>query len=80
MKVKCKQECRNFDGVKTMAFTKGNVYDVIEQTDCNYVIIDDNKEKELFFRLDAMFDIIQICYKTNKPCEHNCEGLCKESC
>lgn len=22
----------------------------------------------------------QICYKTNKPCEHNCKGLCKESC
>jgi protein gp37 len=22
----------------------------------------------------------QICYKTDKPCEHNCKGLCKESC
>lgn len=22
----------------------------------------------------------QICYKTNEPCKHNCQGLCKESC
>lgn len=22
----------------------------------------------------------QICYKTNEPCKHNCNGLCKESC
>jgi len=21
----------------------------------------------------------QICYKNNKPCKYNCEGLCKES-
>lgn len=21
----------------------------------------------------------QICYKTNKPCEYNCQGLCRES-
>lgn len=20
------------------------------------------------------------CYKTNEPCKHNCDGLCKESC
>lgn len=23
---------------------------------------------------------INICYKTNMPCKHNCNGLCKESC
>lgn len=22
----------------------------------------------------------KICYKTNKPCKFDCEGLCKESC
>jgi len=22
----------------------------------------------------------QICYKSNEPCKHNCQGLCKESC
>jgi len=22
----------------------------------------------------------QICYKSNEPCNHNCSGLCKESC
>ena len=22
----------------------------------------------------------EICYKSNQPCIHNCEGLCKESC
>lgn len=22
----------------------------------------------------------QICYKTNDPCKHDCNGLCKESC
>lgn len=21
----------------------------------------------------------QICYKTNEPCKHNCQGLCRES-
>lgn len=22
----------------------------------------------------------QICYKSNKPCKHDCSGLCRESC
>jgi hypothetical protein len=22
---------------------------------------------------------VQICYKSNQPCKHNCSGLCKES-
>ena len=22
----------------------------------------------------------QVCYKSNKPCEYDCTGLCKESC
>lgn len=26
------------------------------------------------------FEKCDICYKTNKPCIHNCQGLCKESC
>lgn len=21
----------------------------------------------------------QICYKTNKPCKHDCQGLCRDS-
>jgi hypothetical protein len=24
-------------------------------------------------------EFVDICYKTNKPCKHNCQGLCKES-
>ena len=22
----------------------------------------------------------EICYKSNKPCIHDCKGLCRESC
>lgn len=34
------------------------------------------KAKKVFFEEQLK----QICYKTNEPCNYNCNGLCKESC
>lgn len=48
--------------------------------------LDAQFDKETIYKVKTVLEKsfkeekIQICYKTNKPCEHNCSGLCKESC
>lgn len=42
---------------------------------CENVELKVNLEQEILKCLNQ-----QICYKSNKPCQHHCDGLCKESC
>jgi hypothetical protein len=37
------------------------------------------KENWVYRDQEAMMPTKQICYKSNKPCKYNCEGLCKDS-
>jgi hypothetical protein len=46
----------------------------------NYIFWLESKVKKLNIDDGSKKPEIQICYKDNKVCKYNCEGLCKESC
>lgn len=57
MKVRCIKEAETKGLLK---FTKGNIYEATKFDDLEYMVLDDEGNKECFFNLDRMFEIVEI--------------------
>ena len=59
MKAICIKEPTVIDGVKTLEFTKDNVYNFAKDDKGNFVTLDDNGYLETFFDITKLFKIIE---------------------
>ncbi|MDO6389027.1 hypothetical protein Q4E40_02725 [Pontibacter sp. BT731] len=59
---------------KSIEFVRGGLIEL-----CNALETLEEIQSELMETQEVRVAAVQICYKSDKPCDYDCAGLCKES-